>query len=42
VFDQTHLRFVVMPAGSRSDPVEAVELVGAEFDVVGSGVLLDP
>src|SRR5580658_4171470 len=40
--DHPHLLFAVVIADRGCETVQTVELVGAEFDLVGSDVLLDP
>jgi hypothetical protein len=41
VVDGGHVRFVVALAGGRGQVAEPLELVVAQFDAVGGGVLLD-
>jgi len=39
--DCGHVRLVVALAGGRGEVVEPLDLLGAQLDAVGSGVLLD-
>src|SRR5205814_2048689 len=39
--DGGHVRFIVAFPGSRSEVVQPLDLLGAELDAVGGGVLLD-